>query len=156
MEELKIGVVGYSAQKFNEGEAQRMISEAYDTINSQSNGKQKTIVSGLTDLGIPAVAYREAVKRGWKTIGVACSKAEEYDCFPVNERQIIGNEWGDESETFLNQLEILVRVSPLANLSQISCANSSVYLVGLPSFAISYLLFCAIISSTYTDCQVPK
>lgn len=110
MDELKIGVVGYSAQKFAEGEAKRMISEAFDNLESQYPDRPKTIVSGLTDLGIPALAYREAVRRGWKTVGIACSKAEEYDCFSVDERMIVGYKWGDESETFLNSLDVLVRV----------------------------------------------
>ena len=64
MDEIKIGVVGYSAQKFDEAEAERMLKEAYNIINSQYAGKSKAVVSGLTDLGIPALAYREAVSRG--------------------------------------------------------------------------------------------
>jgi len=110
MDEIKIGVVGYSAQKFDEPEAVRMLREAYDTIDSQYAGKSKAVVSGLTDLGIPALAYREAVSRDWRTVGVACSKAKDYDCFPVDEEQIVGNEWGDESPTFLKSLDVLVRV----------------------------------------------
>ncbi len=110
MNELRIGVVGYSDQKFDEIKARKMLSETYDRLDFQHPNRNKAIVSGLTDLGIPALAYREATKRNWRTVGIACSKAEEYDCFPVDERIIEGNEWGDESPKFLNSIEVLVRV----------------------------------------------
>ncbi|HLD37442.1 MAG TPA: hypothetical protein VJA86_02555, partial [Candidatus Nanoarchaeia archaeon] len=44
------------------------------------------------------------------TAGIACSKANEYECFPVDEKVIVGNEWGEESQTFLNSIDVLVRV----------------------------------------------
>lgn len=108
--ELRIGVTGYSAQKFDSDEAQRMLREAYDQIDARYPDKRKAVVSGLTDLGVPALAYREATRRGWRTVGIACSKASEYPCYPVDERIIEGNEWGQESPRFLSTLEILVRV----------------------------------------------
>jgi len=108
--ELKIGVTGYSAQKFDIPEAQRMLKEAYNHFNSQYPDRPKAIISGLTDLGIPALAHREAVARGWRTIGIACSKASEYECFPVDEKIIEGEDWGQESPKFLETLEVLVRI----------------------------------------------
>lgn len=108
--ELKIGVAGYSAQRFDIQEAQRMLREAYDQIDSQHPEISKAVVSGLTNIGIPALAYREAVSRGWRTVGIACSKASEYECFPVDERIIVGSEWGEESPRFLQTLDVLVRV----------------------------------------------
>lgn len=110
MLELKIGVVGYSAQKFDESEAIKLLKEAYDFLDQQYTDRCKVIVSGLTDLGIPALAYREAVQRGWKTIGIACSKAYDYECFPVDEKILVGDDWGDESQTFLDSIDVLVRV----------------------------------------------
>jgi hypothetical protein len=107
---LNIGITGYSAQKFDNSEAQRMLREAYDKIHADYPDREKYIVSGLTDLGIPALAYREAVARGWKTVGIACSKASEYACFPVDEKIIEGNDWGQESPRFLDTLEVLVRI----------------------------------------------
>lgn len=64
----------------------------------------------MTNIGIPALAYQEAIKRNWKTIGIACTKASEYDLFPVDKKIIIGNEWGDESETFIDSIDILIRI----------------------------------------------
>jgi nitrogenase molybdenum-iron protein alpha/beta subunit len=106
---MKIGVVGYSSAKFNEDVAKALIAISFDTVEVE-HGDDHIIVSGLTDLGIPALAYREAKKRGWKTKGIACKKAEEYDLYPVEETEIVGDDWGDESETFLNDIEVLIRI----------------------------------------------
>lgn len=108
MTNLKIGVVGYSAQRFDETEACQALDRLFDQA---SDGRRDvTVVSGLTDLGIPALAYRIAAQRGWRTSGIACSKATDYDCFPVNEKKIVGTNWGDESETFLRECDVIVRV----------------------------------------------
>ncbi len=110
MSKLKIGVVGYSAQEFDKEAAETCIKNAYEYITHNYPDKNKTVVSGLSDLGIPAIAYREAEKRDWKTVGIACSKARDYECFPVDEEVIVGDEWGDESKTFLESIDVLVRV----------------------------------------------
>lgn len=108
--EIRIGIVGYSAMKFDLQLAETLLINAYDNIDREYPNFNKTIVSGLTDLGIPSLAYKEAVRRGWKTVGIACSRAEEYKCFPVDERIIVGNEWGEESPVFLESIDILIRV----------------------------------------------
>ena len=43
-------------------------------------------------------------------MGIACEKAKEYDLFPVDKKIIVGKEWGDESETLLNNIDVLVRI----------------------------------------------
>jgi hypothetical protein len=109
--QLKIGVVGYSGQMFDTDEAQRLLEEVFDqVIHENPKATLFVVVSGLTDLGVPGLAYREAVRRGWETEGIACSKAEEYDCFPVNKRTLIGSKWGDESKFFLSNIDIIVRI----------------------------------------------
>lgn len=110
MDEIRIGVIGYSTQKFNKSEAGRLLRKAFTIIDGLYADKSKVVVSGLTDLGIPALAYREAVLRNWRTIGIACAKAKDYDCFPCDEEIIVGNEWGDESKTFLKLIDVLIRV----------------------------------------------
>jgi hypothetical protein len=108
---LKIGVVGYSGQGFSEFDANRLLAEAFDAVLADhSDATDIWVVSGLTDLGIPALAYRIAAQRGWRTSVIACSKAADYDCFPVNEEKIVGANWGDESETFLREIDVLVRI----------------------------------------------
>jgi hypothetical protein len=106
---IKVGVIGYSAQKFDVAEATLLLESALKPIQ-QKYGKAVELISGLTDLGIPAVAYRLANSYGWYTAGVACSKAAMYECYPVVRKQIIGTEWGDESVAFISQLDILVRI----------------------------------------------
>jgi hypothetical protein len=107
---IRIGVVGYSTQKFNEAEALDLIQSAFNAIEKHFPKMQKTVVSGLTDVGIPGLAYREALNRNWRTIGIACSKATEYDLFPVDKSIIVGKNWGDESETFLKSIDVLIRI----------------------------------------------
>lgn len=72
--------------------------------------KTITVVSGLTAIGIPLIAYEEAKERCWKTIGIACKKANEYPQFPVDEKIIVGEDWGDESNTFIKIVDKLIRV----------------------------------------------
>jgi hypothetical protein len=106
---LHVGVVGYSGGKFDEKIAKALIAIAFDIVE-ENHGNDNIVVSGLTDIGIPALAYRAASKRGWKTKGIACKEAEEYDLYPVDETEIVGDKWGDESETFLNDIKVLVRI----------------------------------------------
>lgn len=110
---MKLGIVGYSEGTFDENEAKRLIILGiYHT--ELSSGKMVThIVSGLTDQGIPGLAYRIAADPAggeMPTVGIACDKASDYPCFPVDDEIIVGKEWGDESETFLNYIDALVRV----------------------------------------------
>jgi len=104
-----IGVVGFSQPEFDKEKALEYIIEAFDDISSDKDGPY-SVVSGLTDLGVPAIAYKEADKRNWKTVGVACSKANDYDVYPCDETIIEGKDWGDESDKFLSMIDILVRV----------------------------------------------
>ena len=107
---LNIGVVGYSDKKFDEDSAKALLATALNRIEKNHKSKEYALVSGLTDIGIPALAYRMAVENGWKTIGIACSKAKDMKCFNVDETIIVGDEWGDESETFLKKIDCLIRV----------------------------------------------
>lgn len=105
---FRVGVVGYSDKKFDKKKALELIQEGFDDVIGSK--KDVEIVSGLTDLGIPAIAYKEAVKRGYRTTGIACCKAEEFKCFPCDKIVTIGEDWGDESKTFLDNIDVLIRV----------------------------------------------
>lgn len=109
--EIRVGVVGYCPpSKFDEKEAEKMLNEAFDKIKARFPGRKITIVSGLTNVGVPAIAYRLASEKGYKTEGVACKKAEDFEIYPVDKKIIVGNDWGEESETFLKESEVLIRV----------------------------------------------
>ena len=103
---MRIGVIGYSSQNFDQRKAKRLLHQAFDKIPLGEH----TVVSGLTNLGIPALAYKEAKRRSWKTAGIACAKAFDYPRFPVDEVRIVGENWGDESETFLEDIALLIRI----------------------------------------------
>jgi len=109
---LNIGVIGYSSKDFDEKSAKALLSLAID-IAIESHLKKKDevmIVSGLSDVGIPSLAYDIAKKNKWKTMGVACKLVMDYDLFPVDEKKIVGEEWGDESQTLIDNIDVLIRV----------------------------------------------
>lgn len=106
---MRIGIVGYSAQLFDRDDAERLLRETINEV-CHSNQNEITIVSGLTNLGIPAVAYKIAFEEEWKTIGIACDRANDFPCFPCDRVHIIGSNWGDESETFLAAIDVLIRI----------------------------------------------
>jgi len=105
----KIGVVGYSDDKvFDHDIAKALLAIAFDIIDKEYSDVE--IVSGLTDVGVPGMAYRMAEKREWKTVGLSAQEAKEYDCFDVDEEIIVGDKFGDESEDFIKTIECLVRI----------------------------------------------
>lgn len=110
MKTLRIGVTGYSLQKFDEEAAGFMLKAAFQYLKMQHRAENVDIVSGLTNLGVPAVAYQIARDLEFTTTGIACVLAKEYKCFPVDQEVIVGEQWGEESETFLNSIDVLVRV----------------------------------------------
>jgi len=110
MTTINVGLVGYSGTKFNENIAKDLIREAFDWVEQEFKGKSFCVVSGLTDLGIPALGYREADKRGWETAGVAPEEAKEYDWYNVDEVIIEGKKFGDESDKFLSMIDVFVKV----------------------------------------------
>ena len=107
---IRVGVAGYSEQKFDKEKAKELIKKAFDEVEESHPDSKFSCVSGLTDLGIPSLAYKEAVDRGWETVGIAAKPAEEYDLFPVDEKKIVGEDWGDESDTFLNSIDVFVKI----------------------------------------------
>lgn len=111
MTELRVGVVGYCPpSKFDADEALRLIREAFDTVAANHPGRPITIVSGLTDVGVLGIAYREAVERGWRTVGIASERALEHPLFPVDEHIVVGQNWGDESPFFVDSLHMMIRI----------------------------------------------
>ena len=123
---MNIGIIGYSAQKFDEHEATQILDALLQPYYGLSD---VTIISGLTDLGIPAIAYRLAANNGLTTGGIACAKATHYDCFPCDWVNIIGDDWGYESKSFLNILDLLIRVGGgKQSLAEVNLAKA----IGIP------------------------
>jgi len=106
---MRIGFVGYSEQKFDIRKAKKLIKKIFDKL-LEEYGEDLEIVSGLTYSGIPLLVYEEAKRRGLKTIGYASKKALELKQYPVDEKYIIGEDWGDESKYFLENIDKLIRI----------------------------------------------
>lgn len=111
---IRLGVAGYCPPtKFDEKKALQYIQEAYDRAKADFPDSEIIIVSGLTNVGVLKLAYEEAKRRGWKTGGIASKKVYDFkdNWFPVDEEPvIIGENWGDESNTFTGSLDALVRI----------------------------------------------
>jgi hypothetical protein len=121
---MRVGIAGYSGQKFDIGQAKIALETCLVELGIQSNHTGIAfIVSGLTNLGIPKIGYEFAQKHSIPTMGIACSKAQEYDCFPCDRVHIVGNEWGDESEAFLASIDVLIRIGG-GNQSKAECARA--------------------------------
>ncbi len=128
---IKIGVVGYSSKKFDVDLAKKFLNDTFNRIEEKYPNKQIVIVSGLTNLGISGLTYNIAKKRGYNTVGIACSKANEYECFPVDKKIIVGEYWGKESSTFIEYIDIAIMVrggkQSLEEINQIKKRDKPVY-----------------------------
>lgn len=111
-EAYTLGVVGYCPpSEFDEDEARRMINEGYDQVEREHSDQEIQVAAGLSYCGVLGIAYEEAVKRDWKTIGIAPQQAvDNYELFPVDETQVVGEKFGDESATFVSAIDGLLRV----------------------------------------------
>jgi hypothetical protein len=111
-----IGVIGYSDNKCKTELARGLVEigilEAAKALGCThlTELHQYAICSGLTNLGIPALAYEWAKAHSLFTIGIACSRAVEHSCYPVDETLFVGDNWGDESGEFLARVDALVQV----------------------------------------------
>jgi len=122
-EMLTVGLVGFSDLEADQVEESRMFIETvFRALLKRYPNNQINLISGLTDYGIPSLGYSTAkalniVNRNiqWKLIGIAPAVAEAKDdpcqIFPVDEKHIKGEKWGEDSEFFVNSVKhILIKV----------------------------------------------
>jgi hypothetical protein len=110
-EYINVGIVGYSATSFNEAKAEEVLNRVYSwLLDNYSEDYKIRIVSGLTNIGVPKIAYALAKKKDWETVGIACKEAENYELFPVTKKIIVGDAWGDESATFIKYIDMIIRI----------------------------------------------
>lgn len=103
---MRIGVMGYSTTPFDEIKARRLIRTYFSSVISN----RPVIVSGLSNIGVPGLAYDIARQLGLSTVGIACSKVYTYPCYPCDEVIIVGDKWGDESTTFVTYCDSFLAV----------------------------------------------
>lgn len=107
---IKVGVIGYSAQKFPEGKAKQFLLDTFKSIMKKYEHSQLEIVSGYSNIGVPRLAYEIADKLGLITVGFAPKEVLNYELYPIKKKIIKGEKFGDESIYFLKYIDILVRV----------------------------------------------
>ncbi|MCO7226807.1 hypothetical protein [Pleionea sp. CnH1-48] len=109
---MKIGIVGFSNSGFDQKAARKWLEQALSNWVNDEKISDYEIVSGLTNVGVPKIAYEIAVEQGIKTVGISAQKALEVKCgvFPCDKQIIIGKEFGDESDVFIDYIDVLVRV----------------------------------------------
>lgn len=108
---INIGIVGFSDEsKYKKSDGEKAVLASFNNIAELFPDREIHIVSGLSNVGIPKLAYIEAVKRGWRTVGIAPREVEPCDSFPVDDVIIVGSKFGDESQTFIDYIAILVKI----------------------------------------------
>lgn len=112
IETLKIGVVGFSQTNFNQEKARTLLAQSIQYFQTKFPSKTIEIVSGLTNVGIPKIAYEIAVENNFVTVGISAQQAFKVDCgvFPVDKQIIKGEKFGDESPYFLDYIDCLIRI----------------------------------------------
>lgn len=116
--EINIGFIGYSDTKFNLEKANEIVDDIFDEIISKYSKRYDVIniISGATNIGIPSIIYHKAVNENensicsFNTIGIMCKDGYNYELFPCDIIYAVGNNWGDESETFLSKINVLYKI----------------------------------------------
>jgi hypothetical protein len=111
---LRIGVVGYSRTNIDEPHTRALLQASFKKFIAQAHAERLTIeiVSGLTNAGVPKVAYELATQWQLKTVGISARAALAATCgvFPVRKQMLIGETFGDESAYFIQYIDCLTRI----------------------------------------------
>lgn len=111
---LRIGIVGFSQRHFDHDAAREHLRRFIAAILDCEEAKAATpeLVSGLTNQGVPKLAYELARELGLVTVGIAPRQAARVRAglFPVDRKLIVGERFGDESPVFIACIDKLVRV----------------------------------------------
>lgn len=111
---LKIGVVGFSRSQFDKKAATQQLREHLETMLARWEVEPagSELVSGLTNSGVPKLAYAIADEWGIFTVGFSAKQAfrTRSGVYPVAQKIIVGEKFGDESEAFVAYIDVLIRV----------------------------------------------
>src|SRR5689334_10511841 len=114
MSRIRIGVVGFSRRHFDHAEANARLRECIAAVLARANvgPDDAELVSGLTNQGVPKLAYELARELGMRTVGVSAKQAlrARAGMFPVDERVIVGERYGDESDALFQRIDVLIRI----------------------------------------------
>ena len=109
---IKIGVVGFSRNQFDKLEATRKLKSILWTLAKDKNPQSFELVSGYTASGVPKIAYILADELGIETVGFSAKQALNVrnGVYPVKKVILVGQKFGDESEKFVEYIDILIRI----------------------------------------------
>lgn len=109
---MKIGVVGFSRSSFDKKTAILKLRNILEFLAEGKNPKEIEVVSGYTNMGVPRIAYRLADDMGLVTVGFSAQQALRVRAglYPVQKKILVGERFGDESEAFIEYIDILIRM----------------------------------------------
>ena len=112
MKTIKIGFVGYSISQFDNDTANKILDNIFKEINEKYPKQEYNveIVAGGTALGIPLLVYRHSIINEYKNIGFMCKQGYNYSLYPCDIIYAIGEHWGDESESFIDYIDVLYKI----------------------------------------------
>lgn len=108
----KIGVVGFLDEDKIHPDTTKLLEKLVNQLCEMDVSKTSfCFVGGYTNIGINRILYN-CCKANGVLIGAICSgKHKEYECWPnVDYLEVVGYEWGDESETFVNSVDMIIRI----------------------------------------------
>ena len=108
----KIGVVGFSRNQFDKRTAAQKLRRILGDLTAGQAKENIEIVSGYTNMGIPKIAYQLADEMKLTTVGFSAKQALRVrsGVYPVKKEIIVGERFGDESQKFIEYIDILVRI----------------------------------------------
>ena len=109
---FRIGVVGFSRSQFDHEAARLALERSLDPMIALAADRVVELVSGLTNQGVPRLAYELAVARGIRTVGISARQALRVrsGVFAVDETILVGQRFGDESAAFIAYIDALIRI----------------------------------------------
>lgn len=108
MDEIKLGIVGYTEKDFDEKVARQAIKHFITTL--RDNGQKPIIVIGVSNMGIDKIAYDIAEEENLRTVGISPKEVENYELLDVDKKIIKGEKFGDESEYYIDYIDKLIKV----------------------------------------------
>jgi len=105
---VKIGITGNLDYEINK-EDLKTIYQALQNIEEDFQGFKKSLISNGLNTGIFGAAYDIARKLGWSVGAITCSKINDMEKYEVDSNYIIGEEWGDEDDMFLSNIDGLYK-----------------------------------------------
>eukprot|EP00698_Gefionella_okellyi_P004719 TRINITY_DN14315_c0_g1_i1.p1 TRINITY_DN14315_c0_g1~~TRINITY_DN14315_c0_g1_i1.p1 ORF type:complete len:180 (-),score=39.06 TRINITY_DN14315_c0_g1_i1:76-615(-) len=109
---LRIGVVGFSSSAFDQAAARTKLLRYLPQLAANLPPAEVEIVSGWTNTGVPKIAYEVSDTFGYVTVGLAPQQVKRFKggLYKVQRQMMVGDRYGDESQYFVDYIDVLLRV----------------------------------------------